>query len=125
VLLALFAVTALSLACLGVYGTLSYVVGLKRREVGLRLALGAARLSVLRHLLTQGLLVVTVACLSGLILAAAFTRLLSGMLFGVSPSDPVTVAGVLGAVLLVATVAALIPAARAALSQPAQALRTE
>lgn len=125
ILLALFALTALSLACLGVYGTLSYVVGLKRREVGLRLALGAARFSVLRHFLTQGLRVVGVACLSGLVLAAAFTRLLSGMLFGISPSDPVTVIGVLGTVLLVATVAALIPAARAALAQPAQALRIE
>jgi putative ABC transport system permease protein len=125
ILLALFALTALSLACLGVYGTLSYVVGLKRREVGLRLALGAARFSVLRHFLTEGLRVVGVACVLGLVLAAAFTRLLTGMLFGISPSDPVTVAGVLGIVLLVATVAALIPAARAAQAQPAQALRTE
>jgi predicted permease len=125
VLLVLFALTALSLASLGVYGTLSYVVGLKRLEVGLRLALGAARLSVLRHFLGQGLLVVGVASLSGLVLAAAFTRLLSGMLFDVSPSDPVTVAGVLGIVLVVATVAALIPAARAALAEPAQALRSE
>jgi predicted permease len=125
ILLALFALTALSLACLGVYGTLSYVVGLKRREVGLRLALGAARFSVLRLFLTQGLKVVAGACLVGLVLAAVFTRLLSGMLFGVSPSDPVTVAGVLGIVLLVATGAALIPSARAALAQPAEALRTE
>jgi putative ABC transport system permease protein len=125
VLLVLFALTALSLACLGVYGTLSYVVGLKRREVGLRLALGAARLSVLRHFLTQGLRVVGVACVSGLVLAAAFTRLLAGMLFDVSPSDPVTVGVVVAVVLLVATVAALIPAARAALEQPARALRTD
>ena len=124
-LLALFALTALSLACLGVYGTLSYVVGLKRREVGLRLALGAARFSVLRHFLTQGLRVVGVASLSGLVLAAAFTRLLSGMLFDVSPSDPVTIAGVLGIVLLMAAMAALIPAARAAHARTAQALRTE
>ena len=100
-------------------------MSLRRREVGLRLALGAARLSILRLLLGQGLRVVSVACLLGLVLAAAFTRLLSGMLFGVSPSDPVTVAGVIGIVLLVATVAALIPAARAALAQPARALRTE
>ncbi|HEY1307890.1 MAG TPA: ABC transporter permease [Vicinamibacterales bacterium] len=125
VLLVLFAVTALTLACLGVYGTLSYVVGLKRREVALRLALGAARVSVLRHFLAQGLAVIGVSSVSGLVLAAAFTRLLSGMLFGVSPSDPMTVAGVLGIVLLVATVAALIPAARAALAPPAQALRSE
>jgi len=125
VLLVLFALTALSLACLGVYGTLSYVVGLKRREVGLRLALGGARLSVLRHFLAQGMRVVGVACLSGLVLAAGFARLLSGMLFDVSPFDPVTVAGVVAIVLLVAAVAALIPAARAALAQPASALRTD
>ncbi len=125
ILLGLFALTALSLACLGVYGTLSYVVGLKRREVGLRLALGAARFSVLRHFLTQVFGVVAVACVSGLVLAAAFTRLLTGMLFGVSPSDPVTIAGVLGIVLLMAAMAALIPAARAAHAPLAQALRTE
>jgi putative ABC transport system permease protein len=125
VLLSLFALTALSLACLGIYGTLSYVVGLKQREVGLRLALGAARTSVMRHFLAQGLRVAAVASLSGLVLAAAFTRLLSGMLFGVSPSDPATVASVLAIVLLVATVAALIPAVRAALAQPARALRAE
>jgi ABC-type lipoprotein release transport system permease subunit len=62
---------------------------------------------------------------SGLVLAAAFTQLLAGMLFGVSRSDPLTVAGVVAIVLVVATVAALIPAARAALAQPASALRTE
>jgi putative ABC transport system permease protein len=125
VLLVLFALTALSLACLGIYGTLSYVVGLKRREVGLRLALGAARTSVLRHFLAQGLRVAVVACVLGLLLAVAFARLLSGMLFGVSPFDPLTVASVLAIVLAVATVAALIPAARAALAQPALALRAD
>jgi putative ABC transport system permease protein len=93
--------------------------------VGLRLALGAARLSVLQHFLMQGIRVVGVACLAGFVLSAAFTRLLSGMLFGVSPSDPLTMFGVLAIVILVATVAALIPAARAALAPPAQALRTE
>ena len=59
-----------------------YVVGMKRREVGLRLALGAARLSVLRHFVTQAMRVVDVERLTGLVLAAGFTRLLSGMLFG-------------------------------------------
>jgi putative ABC transport system permease protein len=93
--------------------------------VGLRLALGAARLSVLQHFLMQGIRVVGVACLARFVLSAAFTRLLSGMLFGVSPSDPLTMFGVLAIVILVATVAALIPAARAALAPPAQALRTE
>lgn len=102
-----------------------YVVGMKRREVGLRLALGAARLSVLRHFVTQAMRVVDVECLTGLVLAAGFTRLLSGMLFGVSSSDPVTVVGVVAIVLFVTAVAALIPAARAALSPPMSAQRAE
>jgi ABC-type lipoprotein release transport system permease subunit len=69
--------------------------------------------------------VVGVACLAGFVLSAAFTRLLSGMLFGVSPADPLTMVGVLLIVLVVATVSALIPAARAALAPPAQALRAD
>jgi predicted permease len=125
VLLVLFAATALALACLGVYGTLSYVVSLRRREVGLRLALGALRTEVVRQLVAQGLRVVAAAAVCGLALSAAFTRVLAGMLYGVSPSDPVTLAGVVAIVLAVASLAALIPAARAALVEPMQVLREE
>jgi len=122
-LLVLFAATALSLACLGLYGTLSYVVSLRRREVGLRLALGALRSEIIRQLVGQSLRVVSLACLCGLALAVAFTRVLSGMLYGVSPSDPFTLAGVLGIVLAVGSLAALVPALRASQIEPMRVLR--
>jgi predicted permease len=122
-LLSLFAATALSLACLGVYGTLSYAVSLRRREVGLRLALGAPRSQVVGLLVGRGLRVVAWAGLWGLALSTAFGRLLSGMLYGVSPSDPLTLAGVLGVVLAVGSLAALLPATRAAWIEPVRVLR--
>jgi putative ABC transport system permease protein len=124
-LLVLFAVTALALACVGLYGTLSYVVNLRRREVGLRLALGAARSDIIRQFLVQGLRVAGVACVCGLVLAIASTRALSGMLYGVSPSDPLTLSSVIAIVLVVAALAALIPATRAALVEPMRTLREE
>ncbi len=122
-LLAVFAATALALACVGVYGTLSYVVSLRRREVGLRLALGALRSRIVLQFLGQGLRVVGVAALAGLALAFAFTRVLEGMLYGVSASDPMVFAVVIGIVLAVAAIAALVPAARAARVEPMQVLR--
>lgn len=125
VLLVLFAATALFLACLGLYGTLSYVVGLRRREVGLRLALGALPSAIIRQLVGQGLRVVGLACLCGVALAVAFTRVLSGMLYGVAPSDPVTLAGVVAIVLAVGSLAALVPAVRASQTEPMRVLREE
>ena len=122
-LLVLFALTALSLTCVGLYGTLSYVVSLRRREVGLRLALGALRSAIIRQFLVQGLRVAGLACVCGLALSVAFTRLLAGMLFGVSPSDPFVLSGVVGIVLAVAALAALVPATRAAMVEPMQVLR--
>jgi putative ABC transport system permease protein len=124
-LLTAFAVSALLLACLGVYGTLSYVVGLRRREVGLRLALGAGRGGILRQFLWEGLRVAMAAAAIGLALSLAFARALSGMLYGVRPSDPATLSGVLGLVLTVAAMAALVPAARASRLQPWRVLREE
>jgi putative ABC transport system permease protein len=123
--LVLFAGTALSLACLGVYGTLSYIVSLRRREIGLRLALGAARAGIVRQFLAQGLRIAAVACLCGLALSIAFTRLLSGMLYGVTRFDPATLSSVVSVVLTVATLASLLPAARAAFMHPMRALREE
>jgi putative ABC transport system permease protein len=125
VLLVLFALTALSLSCVGLYGTLSYVVNLRRREVGLRLALGAARSDIIRQFLVQGLRVAGLACVCGLVLSIAFTRALSGMLYGVSPSDPLTLSSVIAIVLAVAALAALVPATRAALVEPMRTLREE
>jgi hypothetical protein len=123
--LVLFASTALSLACLGVYGTLSYIVSLRRREVCMRLALGATRAGILRRFVAQGVRVASVACLGGLILSIAFARALSGMLYGVSSSDPVTLSGVVAIVLTVAALASFVPAARAALVEPMRILRSE
>jgi putative ABC transport system permease protein len=125
VLLVLFAMTALSLACVGLYGTLSYAVNLRRREVGLRLALGAARSDIIRQFLVQGLRVASLACICGVALSLAFTRLLSNMLYGVSASDPVTLSSVIAIVLVVAGLAALVPATRAALVEPMRVLRDE
>jgi predicted permease len=124
-LLALFALTALSLAIVGLYGTLSYAVTVRRREIGLRLALGALRSEIVRQFLGQGLRVVGLACVCGLALSTAVARVLAGMLYGVSPSDPLTHSIVVAIVLAVAAVAALIPAARAALTEPVNALRQE
>lgn len=125
VLLALFAAAALSLACLGVYGTLSYVVSLRRREIGLRVALGALSRDIVSQFLRKVLWIVGLACTAGLALSFAFSRFLSGMLYGVSPSDPVTLTGVVGIVLAVAALAGLLPAWRASRVDPVEALRYE
>ena len=125
ILLTFFAVTAIALASVGLYGTLSYLVNVRRREVALRLALGAMRNQVVRQFLTLGLKVSVLGCVAGLALAAASTRLLSGMLFGVSATDGLTLAGVVTLVLGVATAASLLPAVRAARVEPMQALREE
>ncbi len=124
-LLTLFALTALGLVSAGVYGTLSYAVGLRRREVALRLALGALRRSVVHQLMTTSIRIVGAASVCGLILALLFAQTLSTMLYGVSPADPPTLAGVLAVVITVALLAALIPAARATFVQPMRALRED
>jgi predicted permease len=125
VLLSLFAATALTLATVGLYGTLSYAVSLRRREIGLRLALGALRRDIVGQFLGRGLRVAGIACVCGVLASIATTRLLATMLYGVSPSDPLTLAAVIAIVLVVAALAAFIPAARAALIEPVRALRQE
>ncbi|HMF75256.1 MAG TPA: FtsX-like permease family protein, partial [Bryobacteraceae bacterium] len=124
-LLSLFALTAVSLACVGLYGTLSYFVSVRRREVGLRLALGALQGEIVRRFLFQGLGVTLIGCAAGLLLAAASTRLLSGMLYGVGALDGATFAGVTLLVAMVAAFASLIPALRAARLEPMRVLREE
>jgi len=124
-LLALFAVTAVALACIGIYGTLSYLGRLRRREVGVRLALGAERSQIVARFLVQGLRVAAVGCLAGLALGIGLSRFLAGMLYGVTALDPATYAGVVCLILLVATLASLVPAVRAARVDPVQVLREE
>jgi putative ABC transport system permease protein len=94
ILLSLFAFTAVALACVGLYGTLSYFVSVRRREVGLRLALGALRNEIVWRFLSQGLGVAFLECFAGLCMALAFTQLLSGMLYGVKAFDTKTFGGV-------------------------------
>ena len=122
-ILVVFAATALSLACVGLCGMLSYVVRLRRKEIGLRLALGAARRGIVRYFLLQAMRVVLLACAGGLALSLAFARLLAGMLYGVSASDPLTLSTVVAIVVAVAALAALVPATRAARLEPMQVLR--
>ncbi len=125
ILLTLFALTAVSLACIGLYGTLSYFVTVRQREIGLRLAMGAMRQQIAQRFLFQGLRVSLIGCVCGLTLAAVAGRLLSGMLFGVSSFDLVTLAAVVLVILIVASMAALIPALRASRTDPMRVLREQ
>src|SRR6185312_4194975 len=102
VLLTLFAATALCLACIGLFGTLSYFVTVRQREIGLRLALGASRGRIVKQFLFQGLGVAILGSIAGVCLAAAFTRVLSGMLYGISATDSITFSSVVGVLLIVA-----------------------
>jgi putative ABC transport system permease protein len=125
ILLSFFAATALSLACVGLYGTLSYNVNVRRREVGLRLALGALRGQIVKQFLWQGLAVCLLGCAAGFALAAASTRVLADLLYGVSPTDAPTLGAVILLVLLVAAIASLLPSLRASRVDPMQVLRDE
>jgi putative ABC transport system permease protein len=125
ILLTFFAATALSLACIGLYGTLSYTVNVRQREVGLRLALGALRGQIVKQFLWQGLAVCMAGCLAGWALALVSSRLLADLLYGVSPTDVPTLSGVIFLVLIVAVAASLIPSVRASRVEPMQVLREE
>jgi putative ABC transport system permease protein len=119
---ALFAVTALLLAALGIYGVISYIVTERTHEIGVRLALGAQRRDVMRIVLGQGVALVLVGASVGLVGALIVTRAMAGLLFGVSAADPLTfgvVTGVLGAIALVAC---YLPARRAVRIDPVRAL---
>jgi putative ABC transport system permease protein len=124
-LLSLFALTAISLACVGIYGTLSYFVSIRNREVGLRIALGAVPNQILLSFLSRGLYVATLGCAVGLGLASALSRFLSGMLYGVSRSDAATYMAVIITVLPIAAFASFLPAVRASRLDPMRVLRNE
>jgi ABC-type antimicrobial peptide transport system permease subunit len=121
----LFALLALSLAAVGLYGVLAFTVARRTSEIGVRMALGARRSDVRRMVVRQGMSIVAVALGLGVVGALASGRLLASLLFGVSPADPVTYTTVVGVLLVVALVACWVPARRASGVDPAEALRAE
>jgi ABC-type antimicrobial peptide transport system permease subunit len=125
VLLGAFAAVALMLASLGIYGVISYLVGQRTQELGIRIALGAQRNDVLRLVLGHGMKMALGGVALGLIVAVTLTRLIAKMLFGVSPTDPGTFAAITVLLMTVALMACLIPAWRAAKVDPLVALRDE
>ena len=120
-----FAVAALLLASVGLYGVLSYTITQRTSEIGLRMALGAQRRTVVRAVLRSALYLTAVGILLGLVAALGFSRLLASFLFAVEPSDPATFFDVSMILLLVAMVASYLPASRAASVDPMTALRNE
>ena len=120
-----FAVLALLLAAVGIYGVMAYLVSQRTREIGIRMALGARPASVVRLVVCYALGLATGGVLLGIVGAAFLTRLITGMLFGVSPSNPWTFAVIACALLATALVATLTPARRAARVNPMVALRAE
>ena len=121
----LFAGLALALAVLGVYGVVSYAVARRTREVGIRLAIGASPSGVVRLLMREGMTLVVVGAVMGLVLGLAATRLLAALLFGVRAADPLTFVGAPLLLLAVGAVASLLPARRASRIDPARVLKTE
>ena len=121
----LFAGLALALAVLGVYGVVSYAVARRTREVGIRLAVGASPSGVVRLLMREGMTLVVVGALIGLVFGLAVTRLLEALLFGVTAVDPLTFVGAPLLLLAVGAVASLLPARRASRIDPARVLKTE
>ena len=124
-LLSLFAGIALFLAALGLYGIISYSVSLRTQEIGVRMALGARRLEVVAMVVGQGMRLVAVGVIAGLIIAFALAQFLSSQLFEVSAFDPLTILGMVAAMAAVAMLATYIPARRAANVDPIVALRYE
>ncbi len=124
-LIAAFALVALLLAAAGLYGSLAHSVGRRQRELGVRMALGADRAGVLRMILGQGMRVSMAGLSVGVLAALVFSRVLSGLLYGVEPHDPATLLMVAVVLVLVSAVACLAPARRATAVDPVTVLKAE
>jgi ABC-type antimicrobial peptide transport system permease subunit len=124
-LLGAFAGLALLLAAIGTYGVLSYMVAERRREIGIRIALGATRSHVLTQIIKQGLQVTALGVTIGLAGALAVNRLMASLLFGVQPADTMTITFVIATITAVAVLASYLPAWRASRLDPNVVLRDE
>ncbi|HJU65420.1 MAG TPA: FtsX-like permease family protein, partial [Gemmatimonadaceae bacterium] len=120
-----FAVVALVLSGVGIYGVIAYLVAQRTHEIGVRMALGASSARVTRMVLGESLTIAGVGIAAGLIGAFLLTRLLSSLLFGVQPTDPVTFTAVAVLLAAIAMLASLVPAMRAARLEPVIAMRAE
>ena len=118
-----FSAVALLLAAVGIYGTLAYLVELRTREIGIRLALGSDGPAIFRRVLGEGAWILGLGLLAGLAGAAGLRRLIESQLYGVSPLDPGVLAGVAAILAAVALAACLVPARRAMRVDPVVALR--
>jgi predicted permease len=121
----IFGALALALACLGLYGVMSYIVARRTAELGIRLALGASRAAVLWLVLNQVLVVIGIGLIAGLMLSSLSMSAVSSLLFGLSPYDPATILGAMGVLVAVSIVSGLKPAWHAAQVNPTEALRME
>jgi ABC-type antimicrobial peptide transport system permease subunit len=124
-LLSAFGVVAVSLAAIGLYGVLAFIVAQRRREIGVRMALGAQPRDVIADVLGQGLRLAGVGIVVGIGLALAATRSLNTLLFGTSPTDVLTYAAVATLLVAIAIGASVVPALRASRVDPLIALRDE
>jgi ABC-type antimicrobial peptide transport system permease subunit len=124
-LLGIFAGLALVLAAVGIYGVMSYSVAQRTREIGIRMALGAQRSDVLKMTIGAGLRLVLIGAAIGLVAALVLTRVMSSLLFGVSPTDPLTFISISIVLIGVAVLASYVPALRATRVDPIFALRYE
>ena len=123
VLLGLFAAVALTLASVGIYSVLSYIVRGRSREIGIRSALGAKRFDVVRLVVVEGMTPALIGVAAGAIAALGAGRLMAKLVYGVSASDPLTMAVVSATLVGVALLASLIPAYRASRLDPSEVLR--